>query len=338
MNKIKNNIFLIALVISIPALANSFITYKMKSGESISEILFNQFQIGTPGNPRLYGKKGFVNEIFKLNNLDQNEAKYLKTGFELKLPSNLQSLIQDKNLQDEPIQFESTKEIIETNQQPSQTSEEETLANWKWHRPHLDLLGGTYFSNESTASNSTTPATLSRNLQPILGTEIDLRWGLENYYWQAATRLIFTKNMDSEPKIPLEFSLQERISYPGLRILHIIPYFDITYERFYFNQPSVGSLKLTKSQGIWGGLGLNLPVYFGDNYLNFYFSYLQSINNNAEGNNQSFDLSGSQMHYWARYKGKSSFFIELHGQHYKSHSSIFDLTSTKFYSLLGYEF
>jgi hypothetical protein len=338
MNKIKNKLLLIPIFISIPALANTLMTYKMKSGESISEILFNQFQIGTPGNPRLYGKKGFVNEIFKLNNIDQNGAKYLRTGFELKLPSNLQSLIRDKNFQDEPAKFESTKVINETQPKPSEISEEESLANWEWQTPHLDLLGGTYFSNEATASNSTTPATLSRNLQPIFGAEIDLRWGLTNYFWQAATRFLLTKNMDSAPKIPTEFSVQERISYPGLRILHIIPYFDITYERFYFNQPSVGSLKLTKSQGIWGGLGLNLPVYFGDNNLNLYLSYLQSINNNAEGNNQSFDLSGSQVHYWTRYKGKSSFFVELHGQHYKGHSSIFDLTSTKFYSLLGYEF
>jgi hypothetical protein len=335
MKENKKKILISTLLLSLPALASTFVTYKMKPGENISEILFNQFQIGTPGHPRLYGKNGFVNQIFKLNNLDQTGAKHMKSGFELKLPSNFAELLREQNSPEEAPQLDFQAEKKE---ETTEVQEENPFSQWQWHSPHLDLLGGTYFSNEATASNSTTPATLSRNLQPIVGAEVDLRWGLENYYWQAATRLILTKNMDDNPKIPMEFTAQERISYPGLRILHIIPYFDLTYEKFYFSQPSVGELKLTKSQGIWGGLGLNLPIYFGENHLNFYLSYLQSINNNAEGNNQSFDLSGSQFHYWTRYKGKSSFFVELHGQHYNAHSSVFDLTSTKFYSLLGYEF
>jgi hypothetical protein len=335
MMKKQKKILLTSLLLTLPAFATTVMTYKMKPGENISEILFNQFQIGTPGHPRLYGKNGFVNQIFKLNNLDQFGAKHMKSGFELKLPSNLAELLREKSL---VIEEASIAPVAEEKKELVEAEPENDFSQWKWHTPHLDLLGGTYFSNEATASNATTPATLSRNLQPIVGAEVDLRWGLENYYWQAATRLILSKNMDSDPKIPLEFIAQERISYPGLRLLHIIPYFDLTYEKFYFSQPSVGELKMTKSQGIWGGLGLNLPIYFGENHLNFYLSYLQSINNNAEGNNQSFDLSGSQFHYWTRYKGKSSFFVELHGQHYKAHSSTFDLTSTKFYSLLGYEF
>ncbi|MFZ4713908.1 MAG: hypothetical protein ACOYL6_09365 [Bacteriovoracaceae bacterium] len=335
--------------------ADETVIFKMRQGDSISDILYNEFSIGTPGNPRLYGKKGMVQDILKLNKLPPKNATKMQTGFSLRLPENLNTFLEKnpeikKNkktndtlfapLNDFNPEFKEEKESrTKLSTTKANQDEDEEKIDWVWQRPHFIFLGGTYFTNQAKATSSSTNSGLSRHLQPIVGSEIDLRWGSEEYYWEATSRVLFTKNMAINPRIPLEFWAQERFSYPGLKLAKVVlPYFDVNFERFYFNQPGVGDKRLTKSEGFWGGIGLNIPINFSENRLSFFLSYLQAVSANASGNGESKDLTGYQLHSWARYGRSGPFFIELHTQKHIGHTATIDLSTFKLYSLGGIEF
>jgi hypothetical protein len=319
--KFIKSLFLPLLIFPITVQSQS-ITFSLKKNNTISQTLIDNINRKHPHYSGLYGPSSFLQQVLDFNKLNLESARRLPPEYEIQIPPHLNKFF---ILADHPAKVPSPPIKIAA----------ASDSNYKFSFSG-SLLAGSYFHNETILRRTGGNIVAQRNLQPILGSDIELAWKSDEEQLGLNNRIYLTQFIGS-PTLPLEVNFEGKLFYSGLLIGKFLPLLRFDYEKYYFFSGPVSNPYSTKFTGFFPGLGATYPLTFGSYSLRLGLTYGRSLSTSAQFREGSQSFTGSKTHGWLHHKLSKQFFVEAHGQVYHLEGDDDTLKTTRIFALIGWK-
>lgn len=306
------------LLVSLYAWAEEdFVLYQVERGDSLSEILYDKFKLGQTGRPRIYGPKGALLEVAKLNEMKQKDIDHLLKGRVIKVPKKF-------HLPEVQVHVPAT----EAPREEAAIEEKSTYASESWTM----LQFGTYLYNRSEYSGPTTLAA-ERYVQPVLGIE----HYLDSEAWGLSAQGFIAQFFNSDPYVPLEYqaNLALRVKKD---VFGAFPLLQLRYDHSYYFAGTNSDPKAVKHDASYGGVGAYFtPSWFErSNRLDVF--YLRSLSSKSEFQGNDFEPRGNSYNVNWLLSLNERWGLESQIQLYDLEDKNHDISQLRLFTLLGYKF